>query len=341
MTVAAAAVLLAGCTGPADRPPGGDEPSSASGAEPTTGASPARSPATLPEEQLLRAFELTPSDEDLTAQVRAFQEAVAHCMNEAGFEYVPDVPNASDQTTHDTSPSPAPGEEEDWAATWGFGISIDTSPLYADASPEVPDPNADYVASLSEAGRQAYDDALWGTLEEGRQPTGKPGELGCYVESYGDVPENPSPPVPDLVTELQTQAHLAYYDRLGTDPRVADAVAALEDCAADAGATDYDPYAESGITLGFGDQMVSPPYTSWSAGQQVATAWEELTAGGEPDAGDLERFQQWERDMAVAERRCNAPVLALEQQISADVLREVVGPHRAKLEDLLSTWPNG
>ncbi len=45
--------------------------------------------------------------------------------------------------------------------------------------------------------------------------------------------------------------------------------------------------------------------------------------------------------MAVAEQRCNAPARAVVGQIGVDARREVVAPHRAELEDLLATWPNG
>ncbi len=213
------------------------------------------------------------------------------------------------------------------------------SPLYTDAPPTRPDPNADYVASLSEAGRQAYDDALWGTLHEGQQPTGTPGELGCYVESYDEPTDLPT--IPNLVTELREQAFIATFDQLGSDSRVADAVAALQQCAADAGDTGYDPYAETGVQMGVGDTMLSPPFTSWSAYEYVSAAWEELTAGGDPDAAALARFQQWERDTAVAEIRCNAPLRTMTDEIGVEVTHELVAPHRAELEDLLATWDGG
>lgn len=70
---------------------------------------PTREP--IPEEDLLEVF-TSRMDEDLTAQVRAFQEAVAVCMKAKGFDYVPDVPAA-------VSTDPGSTADEDWYATWG------------------------------------------------------------------------------------------------------------------------------------------------------------------------------------------------------------------------------
>jgi hypothetical protein len=331
--------LVAGCSAG----PGPDTETSSGGtpaggvAPPSTSSSPA--PTMIPEDALLAAFDLQQSDDDATAQVRAFQEAVARCMRDAGFEYTPDVP---DRVSTDPGASPAPGHEEEWAAQWGFGISIDMSPLYTDAPTDRPDPNAGYVASLSPAGQQAYHDALEGTLHEGQTPTGAEGELGCYTTAGDELATaSPVPTTPPLVTELEEEVWAQTYERMATDEELADAVATLADCAAQAGAIDYDPHADSGVQIGVGDKTYTPAYEPWSAYDQVASAWEDLTADGAPDAGQLAKFQQWERDMAVAEVRCNAPTRAVVDKIHAQAAHDVVGPHRAELEDLLATWPDG
>src|SRR5665647_2383205 len=144
LVVLVVAGLLAGCAasdGPGPTPPSDSAPDG----QPTT--SPSAAPTISPEEDLLNLFsnEQQLTDEQTHALQREFQEGVAECMREAGFEYIPDVPDQSTSSSDDTS-------SEEWAATYGFGISIELVPT----APLLPDPNADYVASLSEQGREAY-----------------------------------------------------------------------------------------------------------------------------------------------------------------------------------------
>src|SRR5665648_648942 len=151
LVVLVVAGLLAGCAA-SDGP--GPTPSSESAPDGQPTTSPSAAPATSPEEDLLNLFsnEQQLTDEQTHALQREFQEGVAECMREAGFEYITDVPDQSTSSYGDDTSS------EEWAATYGFGISIETVPT----EPLVPDPNAEYVASLSEQGREAYRIALEG-----------------------------------------------------------------------------------------------------------------------------------------------------------------------------------
>lgn len=302
-------------------------------------AHPSEAPATtvapLPERALLHYFLDGYDDGDNTELVRQFQEAVARCMREKGFEYVPVV---SDEPAVEYTSPPV---DEEYYAIRGFGISIERPPEDITPTSEFVDPNAPYVASLTEAGRRAYDEALNGRpVDEGNRGSRDPDDLGCMLVSSEEVEAaHPAPTTPPLVVELEEQVTIAYYGRLETDRRMIEAEATLADCAAAAGATDYDPTPD-GMQVGYGDHLYTP-FLGWRAYDQVWQAWEELTADGEPDAAALAGFQTWERDMAVAEYRCNAPVRAVMGEISDEVLREIVGPHRAELEDLAASWPAG
>lgn len=124
---------------------------------------------------------------------RQVQEAVSACMRELGFEYTP-VDQAAQQAYFEEQY--AGGLEwgsEEWTATYGFGISTQRF-SQAQVGPDLvghswdpgidedapPDPNQDYVESLSDAERDAYYEALYGAPEdypipiweqEGREPT--------------------------------------------------------------------------------------------------------------------------------------------------------------------------
>jgi hypothetical protein len=307
LVAVAVAGLLAGCTaseGPGPTP----TPESSADGQPTS--SPTER-ATIPEEDLLDLFsqEEDLADEQIIAMQREFQEAIAECMRAAGFEYVPDVPS---QLTPDSDDG---NWNEETAATDGFGISIETVPT----APLVPDPNADYVASLSEEGREAYRIALDGKPWQGSEtpPDTSPESMGCLVTAMEQVGSDERPPEPPaLVQDLWEEIMRSYGQKAASDLRMADAAQALVTCVVEAGGSSFDPL--------LGE----------SAYDQVDRAYQELLAGGEPSEAELAEFQQWERDVAVAEYRCSAQMIETAEEIHAETVREVVGPHRAELEAL-------
>jgi len=81
-------------------------------------------------------------------RMRAMEEAVAACMAEQGFEYIPVDHSTRTVVVHDD-------EEEDiesveWAQQYGYGV---TTEPWADEAPSVEeewvDPNEDYVNAMS------------------------------------------------------------------------------------------------------------------------------------------------------------------------------------------------
>ena len=277
--------------------------------------SPSAAPTTSPEEDLLNLFsnEQQLTDEQTHALQREFQEGVAECMREAGFDYIPDVPDQLSSGSGDDS------WNEEYAATYGFGISIETVPT----APLVPDPSADYVASLSEQGREAYRIALEGKPPDSETPPDtSPAALGCYVTVMEQMDTGEDPPAtPALVQDLWDEISANYGRKLESDPRMADAAQAVVACVVDAGGSPFDPLVGE------------------SAYDQVDRAYQELIAGGEPSEAALAQFQQWERDVAAAEYRCSAEMIQTADAIYAESVREVVGPHRAELEALAAELP--
>lgn len=100
---------------------------------------------------------------EITAQNAAIQESVAACMKDAGFDYTPE--DGSGTMIASDSLGMEWGSEE-FIRTYGFGIATD--PYSAmQSSGEYVDPNADYVASLSDSEQAAYNEALWGAPLDG------------------------------------------------------------------------------------------------------------------------------------------------------------------------------
>lgn len=189
------------------------------------------------------------------------------------------------------------------------------------------DPNAEYVASLSPEGRVAYQEALEGAGPGAPRPEGEtpdPSMLGCLTTAGDEVAARDAPPeLPALVRELQEQISEQVPRRVQTDGRVREAADGLVACVVDAGGAAYDPLAGES------------PYG------QVQRAWDELTAAGDVAPAELAAFQDREREIAAAELRCTVPVLEAAQEVHDEVVREVVGPHRAELEALAEQWPDG
>ncbi|MEA4944719.1 MAG: hypothetical protein VB080_09835 [Propionicimonas sp.] len=102
-------------------------------------------------------------------QERRQQELIARCMTGQGFDYVPDtgqhVSWVGDGEDENWQP-----DDRAWVEQYGYGLT--TNPYQLPANLPKPDPsgsanaNDAYLDSLTEAERQAYQKALWGTLDD-------------------------------------------------------------------------------------------------------------------------------------------------------------------------------
>lgn len=101
-------------------------------------------------------------------QLRQTEDLVAQCMAKVGFEYTPDTMRVV--TVIGEGDELWKPDERNWVAQYGYGlIQSPGQHLEPPPSQTATDPNATYLASLSDAEREAYNDALFGT---GTPPTG-------------------------------------------------------------------------------------------------------------------------------------------------------------------------
>lgn len=124
--------------------PGSDSASS------TTSPAPAASVTDESNEQLIGFVTALLGVADPSDTAKAFeptpdQQAVKQCVEAAGFEYHIYVPLANDPSTTMTA--------EDYAATWGLGITAQILGTYPQPSTD----DIDYLEGLSEGERSAYD----------------------------------------------------------------------------------------------------------------------------------------------------------------------------------------
>ncbi len=217
---AVAALLLAGCSA------GGDTPS-----DDETG------PLSAFFEQVGGSFE----DEDYEAQQRQVEDLVAACMAEEGFEYTPAEPMSSGgRIDSDDMPD---WESKEFAEQYGYGATTSDDLWGGGGGEEYVDPNADYVASMSESEQAAFYEALYGVAPE-IDPDADPEaeveyeynweEAGCQGRASHEVYEQgqiwDDPAMQDLMEDMSSE-----YENLADDPKVREAQDAWAECIAEAG----------------------------------------------------------------------------------------------------------
>lgn len=296
-SLAVALCVLAGCTGQ----PEGVPDTTVEGLEPSL----------APEQELLAQFRAAQGqseerDREFWGQV---QEGIAACMAEAGFEYVPlPWPALSEE---EYAYGDDPGWNPEYVAAYGYGISVEAPvPEYP------PDPNEEYVASLSAEGQAAYTEAL------GVQGEVSDTATDCRNTVARAVGENmPWPEPPALVAQVESEISALWPVRFPDDPRFPAAVEALSECIVAAGG---DP-----VT------MENP-----SAYPQVSDAYQVLLAeGGDLDPDRLARFQAWEIALATADHRCSQGLLTAISALDQEITVEVVSRYRTELEALALQMP--
>jgi hypothetical protein len=285
-----AAFALTGCSSAG----GGGAP-----AAPTEEASP-----------LDRYFELLSgqqSDEAMQKENAEVQEAIAVCMNEQGFDYVPDTENGS----FSVDSSGLDWESEEFAKTYGYGITTDPFGDQQGSDDDHVDPNADYIDSLSESEQAAYSEALWGppvesstgdleAVEYDWKTAGCTGSAQHAVSgdlNYWEDPEFTA--LSDGMSELYTAVREA--------PLVLQAERGWAECLADAG---HDGFAHkdepaTSISEEYGGLTGAPSAPSGAAGGgAISVVPDSTSATSAPDPEKLEQLQQREIALATADFSC-------------------------------------
>jgi len=210
-----------------------------------------------------------PTDQDAMQQQfadmeRKAEEIVGQCMRGQGFEYTPPI-SQSISFGGPFGQGDLPYYSDEWVDKFGFGISTMRFPQSAvganligypdeqfnDAMSEMPeDPNREYLESLSESEREAYEQALRGAgpsfddpEQEGEtfafEPSGCYGE--AFDEAFGDGPGGIGEEFFDTFgDELD-----ALEERTLADPRVVKYRVDVSACVSDKGfawSGDQEPY---------------------------------------------------------------------------------------------------
>ena len=162
--IAIAAFTLAGCTG-----------------APGLGAPSALKAEDSPLTKYLANLSLGPGPDATKEEQQAYydeqqkktEQLVAECMKKEGFEYKPNT--TTSVTVGGTEENPWKPDDREWVKQYGYGSvnfpGKDDAPVEEPTGTEQVDPNQEYLASLTEAEQQAYNEALYGGQAATAEPT--------------------------------------------------------------------------------------------------------------------------------------------------------------------------
>jgi hypothetical protein len=260
-----------------------------------TAASPAPSASTTASQSGATVEDQLGFDEaGILARQSRVEAAIAQCMKNEGFDYVPIDPFAARAALVGSSRL----SDQDFLKQFGYGIST----LWGHGNPQA-DPNQRLRATLGPADRKAYDRALWGdntgaTFSEAVD-SGRFDRLGgCTLKATEAVFGGAQ-----VLTQLQGRLD-DLDDRVNEDRRMVKAIAKWSDCMAAAGYRYEDPDEIDSDLFGRMEKIVGPLPGQFATGP---------AAGEKPrpfDRAALARLQREEVAIARRDSSCEQKQIA-------------------------------
>lgn len=264
-------------------------------------------------------------------QNRQVEELVADCMQEEGFEYIPNTAGGGTISTGEENVWEP--DDRDWVSQYGYGAVNwpGRDDTVDDPGQEYVDPNADYVASLSESEQTAFNEALYGAPPD-EDEIGEDGSYeydwttaGCYGSAQHEVYEADDPtqseefqPLFDAMNEL--------WENTQSDPRMADLDAAWSSCMDAAGHPGFatQPDAQNSIYDKQNEIYSSVPTDA--DGNQT----------GEPDQAAFDALEEEEIELALADLDCREETdyRAKAQDVQFELEEQFIADHKSELEAL-------
>jgi len=304
-----------------------------------TNAAPTDTPTTGPLSAYFERVSGGYNQEQYAALAAKSEEAVAACMLDLGFEYTPQDMSKQASLTQDVATDFG---SEDFAAKQGYGMTTSMNASSDDASTtsdQWVDPNADYLATMSETEQQAFYEALYGaqsaatadmtdTTDEATATEYNWEDAGCQGKAQHEVYETGAyaafadPAFTSLQEEMST-----VYDSLQNDSRLTEVEAAWSSCMSDAG---FDFATAQDAPNSISDQLNELHNGASSA----ATAGTDATEVSTPDPQVIADLQKTEIATAVADARCKKSVDydAKYQKVQFALEQEFVDAHKTELD---------
>ena len=337
-----AALLLAGCGG------SGDDAGTTAEADPSAEQE-------SPLSEYLSAVwggDLSPEEQTrkFDEQQQRQEELVAQCMQEEGFEYAPNTASADFSAGEEDVWEP---DDREWVTQYGYGAvrSPGSEGPMEGSEEEYVDPNADYLASLSESEQTAFNEALYGpmpTEEEmaEQEAAAEDGSVemeydwttaGCHGQAQHEVSGE------DLTQSDEFRplfdAMNALYEDAGSRPEMVALEAEWVACMDAAGHPGFTEQVEAQ------DSIFTQLNELWESGMPVGDGAEagaeegtEAPFTGGPDEAALDALAEEEVTLALADLGCREETDYRDRQ--GDSMRTVeeqfIADHQAELDALVA-----
>jgi hypothetical protein len=256
------------------------------------------------------------------------EEIVAACMQEEGFEYTPDEPSRFVATSDDDTDDGMPEYDSlEYAEQYGYGATTYSEMPGNDEADEYVDPNADYLATMSETEQEAFYAALYGPDTMSEETTDEEAEeeyeydwtkAGCQGKAQHEVYEEGDiyndPEFKDLFDAMND-----FYEDSQKDERFLAAFRDWSECMAEAG---YDFGNPTEASQSIYDLVNEIPYDE---------------ATGEQDPAALAEIRDDEIATATADRKCQDSTGAMDKALKAQfaVEQDFVDAHKAELDAMV------
>ncbi len=248
----------------------------------------------------------------------AVEEAVAACMAEQGFEYIPDV---SHYTFPDEATMDPPRNSREFAELYGYGIA-ELPP--SSAPPPGTNPNDAITASLGAEALAQYMEALTGPSSDDADADAgydwhDAGCMGTAIHAEWATGAAQDPAAVALLTEIARIDDVA----IPAEQRVVALDEAWSACMADAGYEGLRRQPDAAETA----------FESWLDAQAAA-------ASGETEETDADDVAAAERSLAVADWDCRDDVgydLGV-AKVREELQEAYVAAHRAELDAWVEKW---
>jgi len=269
---------------------------------------------------------------------REREEMISACMSAQGFTYNFNESSFGTIWISDPNDGPQWGSRE-FAEQYGFGMVND--PWRAQQDENIPqgepevwvDPNQELLEAMSDAEREAWLEALWGTPQEG--DTWDPALAGCSGQAQAAL--WPEQNVAEQFVSLQNEMDLVW-QQMQSDPRLTTLNAAWATCMANAG---YPGFADNNSMWSVLNEEWGV-VQGWEINNEIWGNWDwdahpdgpDASMLHQPNPADLAAFQEREIALAIANYDCNQQVDfdATQREINLDLQQQFVDQHRAELE---------
>lgn len=252
-------------------------------------------------------------------------ERVVPCMKEQGFEYVPDTSELEEldaaEAEYEASKADADAaadewspDDRSWVERYGYGIvdypGKDDEPEQVEMTEEEiaqADPNADYLDTLSESERAAYDEALFGPPVDKESLDGSEEyvweEAGCVGRAAHELEAEGVLDRPLDLSEFEDL--IARMDEFSSTVEESAELAELDaewaSCMSEGGESGFARQPDARASI---EQALNDLTSGVSAGDGEGTAAETSNEFVEPDADEIEGVRQQEVDIALIDLSC-------------------------------------